>query len=92
MNKHYKHKYDGVAATTNQKDQGNLRLTYLYDGGTKTDYQAVANYLYLFATDTDDASSSGYIQFAPAAADMATYITTANNIGVAADAPWSSPT
>ena len=91
VNMHYIHKY-GVAAATYQQDQGNQRLTDLYDGGTKTDYQAVANYLYLFATDTDDETVNGYVRNAPAAADMATYITTANDIGVAAGAPWSSPT
>ena len=90
VNEHYIHKY-GVAAAAYQQDQGNGRLTALYDDGNN-DYQAVANYLYLFATDTDDETVNGYVRNAPAAADMATYITTANDIGVAAGAPWSSPT
>ena len=90
VDRHYKHKY-GVAATNTQKEQGSRRLTSLYDGGNKTDYEAVANYLYLFATDNSEVSDVGYIQYAPAATDMDTYRTTANAIGVEANAPWSDP-
>lgn len=88
VNRHYTNKY-GTAASSNQKFQASMRLWNYYNDDGLTKNQAIATFLYNLATDT----TGSYINFTttPAPAQMNLYKATANDIGVAADAPWSDP-
>lgn len=79
----------GYAATTVQKDQAAKRL-YSYFSGGMTEYQAIAYFLYNLGTEPIGDNNTTYIIFT--SPQIETYRTTANDIGVAADAPWSDPT
>ena len=78
----------GYAATTVQKDQAANRLYSYFSGGMTVD-QAVAYFLYNLGTEPTMINDEPYITYT--APQMETYRTTANDIGVEANAPWSTP-
>lgn len=78
----------GYAATTVQKEQAAKKLySYFRDG--MTEYQAIAYFLYNLGTEPVGDNNTTYITYT--SPQIETYRTTANNIGVEANAPWSSP-
>ena len=78
----------GYGATTYQKDQAAKKLySYFRDG--MTEYQAIAYFLYNLGTEPVGDNNTTYIVYT--SPQIETYRTTANNIGVEANAPWSSP-
>lgn len=79
----------GYAATSVQTDQAALRLWSYYSNDGMAEHDAIAYFLYNLATEPIGDGNSTYIVYTSPQID--TYRDTANDIGVAADAPWSDP-